>query len=208
MKTYERMKYQGRIAVAAACLALGWVCWNGGSAARAQTPPANLSPSLQDVVKLTQTQMGDDVIITFIKNSGQSYNLSADDILYLHSQGVSQAVISTLLQSRGVASTPAAPPPAIPAPESPPPAAPVSPPRRQRRCMCLPLRRRPGLALALTTFTRNWRLTGAGWICRLTARSGGPSRRCNRAGVLISTVAIGNTPNRGGFGSRNIPMGT
>jgi hypothetical protein len=122
MKTYEQMKYQGKIAVAAACLAVGWLCWTGGSAARAQTPPANLSPSLQEVVKLTQAQMGDDVITAYIKNSGQSYNLSADDILYLHSQGVSQAVISTLLQSKGVAS---APPPSSPTSPPPPVSVPV-----------------------------------------------------------------------------------
>jgi hypothetical protein len=106
MKTNERMKNKGKIAVVLASLAIGWLCWGGGSAARAQTP-ANLSPGLQEVVKLTQAHMGDDVITAYVKNSGQSYYLSADDILYLNSQGVSQGVITALLQSKGAA--PAAP---------------------------------------------------------------------------------------------------
>jgi hypothetical protein len=61
--------------------------------------------------------MSDDIISTYIKNSGAAYTLSADDIIYLTSQGVSQNVISVLQQNR-----PAAPAPAMPA--TPPPAAP------------------------------------------------------------------------------------
>ena len=37
--------------------------------------------------------MSDDIIISYIKNSGAAYSLSVDDILYLNSQGVSQSVI-------------------------------------------------------------------------------------------------------------------
>ena len=44
--------------------------------------------------------MGDDVILAYIKNSGASYNLSADDILYLNTQGVSKPVLSALLQAK------------------------------------------------------------------------------------------------------------
>jgi hypothetical protein len=119
------------MAAVAACLAIGWLCWSGGSVGRGQTAPANLSPGLMEVVKLAQAHMSDDIITSYIKNSGAAYSLSADDIIYLNSQGVSQNVIAALQQAR-----PAAPPmsgapmPATPAPSAPPmttPAAPMYP---------------------------------------------------------------------------------
>jgi serpin B len=74
--------------------------WSARSAFSSdQMPPANLSPRLQEIVKLSQAQMGDDVILAYVKRSGVSYSLTADDMLYLKSQGVSQIVISALLQS-------------------------------------------------------------------------------------------------------------
>jgi len=45
--------------------------------------------------------MSDDVEFGLRQNSGASYNLSADDILYLNGPGVSQPVITALLQSKG-----------------------------------------------------------------------------------------------------------
>ena len=85
--------------IAIVCAAIGWICLSTGNFCHAQTPPANpsgLSPDLQEVIKLSQSHMGDKVIINFIKNSGKSYRLGADDIIYLNNQGVSQGVISTL----------------------------------------------------------------------------------------------------------------
>jgi len=76
------------MAAVAVCLAIGWLCWSGGSVGRAQTAPANLSPGLMEVVKLAQAHMTDDIITSYIKNSGAAYSLSADDIIYLNSQGV------------------------------------------------------------------------------------------------------------------------
>jgi hypothetical protein len=87
--------------------------------------PANLSPAVQEVVKLTQAHMSDDVIVAYIHNSGAAYSLSADDILYLNSQGVSQPVISELLHTRQNAPAPASAPPPT-APMTPPPS--VAPP--------------------------------------------------------------------------------
>src|SRR5580693_9945851 len=98
-----------------AALAIGWL---GCCAGRAQTPPPALSPDLQEVVKLAQAQMSDDIITTYIRNSGKNYTLSADDLIYLKSHGVDQNVITTL-QSVAVTSQPA-PPPAPMAPEPPP----------------------------------------------------------------------------------------
>jgi len=117
------------MAAAAVGLALGWLCWSGQGVAHAQTAPANLSPALLDVVKLAQAHMPEDIIIAQIKNSGATYSLSADDILYLNSQGVSANVISVLQQMRPAA-PPAYPAPApVPAPTTPaPPAYPAPAP--------------------------------------------------------------------------------
>ncbi|HUJ11429.1 MAG TPA: DUF6600 domain-containing protein [Verrucomicrobiae bacterium] len=102
----------GRVAFAVVFITIGWMFWSGGNAFTAdQAPPSNLSPGLQEVVKLSKAQMGDDVILAYIKNSGASYTLSADDILYLKSQGVSQNVISALLQTKSAASAPSVSPP-------------------------------------------------------------------------------------------------
>ena len=91
-------------------VALGWL--------NCVAQPANLSPGLQEIVKLTQAHMSDDVIVAYIHNSGAGFNLSADDILYLNSQGVSQPVISELLHSKPAAPTPGPAP--SPAPTAPP----------------------------------------------------------------------------------------
>ena len=86
-----------RTALAAA--AIGWLCWGAGELCNAQTPPANLSPDLQEVVRLSQQKMSDEVITNYIRNSGKAYKLGADDIIYLSSQGVSQGVLGVLLQA-------------------------------------------------------------------------------------------------------------
>ncbi len=83
---------------------MGWICSCEGGLGLAQTPSPNLSPDLQEVIKLSQQKMSDDVITSYIKNTGKTYKLGADDIIYLNSQGVSQAVIATLLQNSASAS--------------------------------------------------------------------------------------------------------
>jgi len=107
----------------------GWLGCCAGNLGLAQTPSTNastLSPDLQEVVKLSQAHMGDDVIINFINNSGKSYKLSADDIIYLNSHGVSQGVISAL-QTAAAAPAPSPMPPPAQAATPPAPAAPPSP---------------------------------------------------------------------------------
>ena len=101
MKTTRLSGNKATFLLAIACIAIGTMFWSADNAFSGdQAQPANLSPGLQEVVKLSQAQMGDDVILAYIKNSGASYSLSADDILYLKSQGVSQGVISALLQTK------------------------------------------------------------------------------------------------------------
>ncbi|HEY3913820.1 MAG TPA: hypothetical protein VGN61_04965, partial [Verrucomicrobiae bacterium] len=117
IKEFFRRQIDLRSAIAMAC---GLFVLTSGTTAQAQTaPPANLSPDLQEIVKFAQAHMTDDVILAYIKNSGKTYNLSADDMLYLNSQGVSQPVITALLQAKSSAPAPAsapaqsAPPPPI-----------------------------------------------------------------------------------------------
>ena len=90
------------------CITIGWMFWSAGSA-RGQPPPANLSPELQDVVKLAQARMNDDVILSYVKTKGATFTLTADQIIYLSTQGVSQPVIAALQnKSAGSAGMPAA----------------------------------------------------------------------------------------------------
>jgi lipoprotein NlpI len=58
--------------------------------------PSPLSPDLQEILKLSQAGMRDDLITNFISHSGKSYKLRADDIIYLSSKGVSIGVIRAL----------------------------------------------------------------------------------------------------------------
>jgi hypothetical protein len=125
MKSKERMNGKPIRQVALAWMTIGWMCCSVGNTCNAQTPPPNLSPDLQEVVKLSQAHMGDDVIVNYVRNSGKSYKLSADDLIYLNSQGVSQGVISALQAATSPSPNPApvAPAPATPASYAPTPAA-------------------------------------------------------------------------------------
>jgi len=124
MKNGKPINRNLTVKVALLCAAIGWLCWGAGNFCNAQTQqtnPAGLSPDLQEVVTLSRQQMGDDVITNYIRSTGKSYRLSADDIIYLKNQGVSQGVISALLQTASSGSNPAdqnppsAPPMTIPA---------------------------------------------------------------------------------------------
>jgi hypothetical protein len=103
-------------AINLACLAMDVTC-------EAQTAPADLSPDVQEVLTLSHQHMDDSVITNYIASTGKSYKLSADDVIYLNSQGVSQAVISALLATAHNANdqpaTPASPSaPATPSPDT------------------------------------------------------------------------------------------
>ena len=109
--------------VVLALAVIGWLSGAAGNVCRAQSAPANLSPDIQEVLKLSQQKMTDDVITSYVRNSGKIYKLDADDIIYLTSQGVSKDVINTMLQTESAASpSPAAAPtstPTIPVPSTP-----------------------------------------------------------------------------------------
>ncbi len=85
----------GKGAAIAAFVALA-----GMSASHIAWADPSTSPGLQEVLKLTKAQLGDEVILAFIRKSGKSYDLSVDDLVALKEQGVSQVVIQALMESK------------------------------------------------------------------------------------------------------------
>ena len=57
----------------------------------------SLAYGVPQVLQLSQAKVGDDTIIAYVRNSGNSYGLDADQIIYLRQQGVSDNVITTML---------------------------------------------------------------------------------------------------------------
>lgn len=88
------------------------------AAARAQNAPSAPAPQLgygvTQILQLTQAKVGDDTIIAYIKNSNNSYALNADTIIYLHQQGISSAVLTTMLNQPRAGVLPSAPPASAP----------------------------------------------------------------------------------------------
>jgi hypothetical protein len=83
----------------------------------AQNSPATAAPPLSygvpQILQLAQAKVGDDTIIAYIRNSGNSYGLDANQIIYLRQQGVSDNVLTVMLTQPRPASAPAptTPPP-------------------------------------------------------------------------------------------------
>src|ERR1035437_1341328 len=104
-----KLKQHAALACLATCLVLQTATVN----CRAQTAPS-LPPGVQDVVKLVKAGLGEEVVLAHIRNAGASYTLSADQIIYIHDQGVTENVMKALLGSGSAA--PAAPSAPAPAP--------------------------------------------------------------------------------------------
>ena len=77
-----------------------------------------LTPELQEVAALAHNRTSDENIIGYIRNSGKNYRVTANDIVILTKNGVSQNVIGALMQQ---------PAPAVETPAPVPPPAPVAP---------------------------------------------------------------------------------
>jgi len=63
----------------------------------AKTDSAKLPYGVADVVKLSRSQVSEDVIVSYVQNSGTAYSLGSDDIVRLRNEGVSDRVINTML---------------------------------------------------------------------------------------------------------------
>ncbi len=70
----------------------------------AAAPPApvltdlKLSPGIQQIVKLAQAGVGDDVMLAYIGTVTTKFNLGSDQIIFLNDIGVSGAVIKAMIQ--------------------------------------------------------------------------------------------------------------
>jgi len=60
--------------------------------------PVQLSPAVNDVVKLYESMVSEDVLISFAENSHYPFKLTADQIVYLQDIGVSDAVMNAMIQ--------------------------------------------------------------------------------------------------------------
>ena len=65
-----------------------------------ESGPVKLPYGVDEVLKLSQAKISDDVTLTYIQNSGTSYNLGAQEIVYLKNQGVSDNVINAMQGQR------------------------------------------------------------------------------------------------------------
>jgi hypothetical protein len=59
-----------------------------------------LSYGVPQVLQLSQAKIGDSTIVAYIQNSGTIYSLNAAEIVYLKQQGMSDAVLTTMLNQR------------------------------------------------------------------------------------------------------------
>jgi uncharacterized membrane protein YgcG len=81
-------------------------------AVTSQSAPPHLSYGVPQVLQLVQAKVGDDTIVAYIQNSGTIYALDASQIVYLRQQGVSDLVVTTMLnQRKNVAASAAQPAP-------------------------------------------------------------------------------------------------
>ncbi len=61
----------------------------------AKTPPGSLS--VEDVIRMTQANVGEELIITTIKRNAKPFDLNSDEIVALRKDGVSEAVIKYMV---------------------------------------------------------------------------------------------------------------
>jgi len=66
-------------------------------AANTVSVPTNIPPAVADVIRLAESGVGDDVVLAYIQNSQATFDLGADDVLYLRDVGVSSVVITAML---------------------------------------------------------------------------------------------------------------
>lgn len=133
MKNTISQVIKRKVFTSAVCAAVALSLIGSANFAPAQSAPT-LPPGVQDVVKMSQAGLGEDVIMAQVKNTGATYQLNADQIIYLSKSGVSQNIIKTLITDAiaPIPTTAPAPVPSATVPTPPvatvPPAAPIAQP--------------------------------------------------------------------------------
>ena len=146
--TYFRVSFLTRMAALIGAVILGLHPVHAGNAA-----------AIADVLKLKNTGLGDDIILSFIQKRNADYALQTDDIVSLKQQGVSSAVLDAMLNSgKGTAAFAPTAPPAPPPPWPPLLPLPDSPVRRPRWTRM----RRISTRSLLLTGTGSWQRTTNG----------------------------------------------
>jgi len=82
--------------LAATSLACAAATVRAQGAAAANSAP-QLAYGVAQILQLAQARVSDDTIIAYIRNSGNSYGLNADQIIYLRQQGLSDTVLTAML---------------------------------------------------------------------------------------------------------------
>jgi hypothetical protein len=102
------------------------------SRSEAQPAGAGTPLSVEEVVKLSQSGVSEDIIVTKIKRNAKAFDLSADELVELKKAGVKDTVVKYLLDpSQPYAPPPPPAPPVVrPEPAPPPPAKPGPPAKK------------------------------------------------------------------------------
>ena len=64
--------------------------------------PARISFAASEVLKLARAKVNDDTIVAFVKQSTSAYSLTAEDIVYLRGEGITDRVLSAMLTAKPV----------------------------------------------------------------------------------------------------------
>jgi hypothetical protein len=97
MKIQKFQKFLAVTAVASLGLLASNVLAQSSSTSTTAATTPQLSYGVSQVVQLAHANVGEDVIVNYVQNSGNAYGLDANQILYLKQQGVSDRVINTML---------------------------------------------------------------------------------------------------------------
>jgi hypothetical protein len=57
-----------------------------------------VSPTAAEVIKLSKSKVGDEVIISYIENTVATYDLTSENIIYLHDTGLKPQVIAAMIK--------------------------------------------------------------------------------------------------------------
>ncbi len=101
---------------------------NALQTARSGVVPTNVPPGVAEVIRLAESGVGDDVVVAYIQNSQVTFNLSADDVLYLRDIGLSSPAITAMLNHDRTLRNQAPPNPVPTVPVEEPPPAEMEPP--------------------------------------------------------------------------------
>jgi hypothetical protein len=93
-------KLQASLPLAAILIALAFAAQTVAAQDIMPGDSVALSYGVPQVLQLSQANVGDDVIVRYIQNSGTIYALNAPEIIYLKQEGVSDVVLSAMLDQR------------------------------------------------------------------------------------------------------------